>query len=526
MAWRSGGWSRWSLGSRSWALPHAPAFLAGLLRYRGDAIPVVDLGLLMGGEKAPGRLDTRIVLVEAGAGRGRLGLVAERVEDVVAVDETRRASAGGGVIEAPYLGAVYETEAGLLLQLVEPSPGPGLLGPSRGWGREQVGLDRADREAPGRADRPRPGLGRRQPDRQRHPGPDGGARGRRPSGVREGPARSGGRAPGAGRGDRDPRELVLPRRPPLRGPPRPRPLAAGWPTFPAPHWPPSACPAPGARSRTRSPSPWPRSASGPTGSGSTRRTSAPGRWSGRSPGSTGRTRSGGRPRRSGPRYFREVGGRYSVDPEIRRSVRFRVGNLLDPGLFEGMPPFDVVFCRNLLIYFDAPSRARAFATLARLTAEGGLLFLGHADRADESPTSPFRPIKARGSFGYRKGAAGPEAGAATRRRGPALPPARPIRRGDGRPIDRRMWRWPGCPPAVPARPAPAPVDRPPPLSNGPRRWPTGVGTMRRRPAGRAGGRPGGPFVPGVVAARADPPGGGRPEGGRGPFPPGHLPRPQ
>ena len=104
------------------ALPHAPGHLAGLLRYRGDAIPVVDLGLLMGGTAAPDRLDTRIVLVDAGGG-ARLGLIAERVEDVREVDESRRASGGADVADAPYLGAVYEVDGGLL-QLVEPSRVP------------------------------------------------------------------------------------------------------------------------------------------------------------------------------------------------------------------------------------------------------------------------------------------------------------------------------------------------------------------------------------------------------------------
>ena len=104
-------------------LPHAPGHLVGLLRYRGGAVPVVDLGLLMGDAACRDRLDTRIILVDGGvhgrAGLGFLGLVAERVDDVLAVDESRRAVVGLEIAEAPYLGAVYETDDGLL-QLVEP----------------------------------------------------------------------------------------------------------------------------------------------------------------------------------------------------------------------------------------------------------------------------------------------------------------------------------------------------------------------------------------------------------------------
>ena len=74
------------------ALPHAPGHLAGLLRYRGGVVPVVDLGLLMGGAACRDRLDTRIILVDAGRrGGGLVGLVAERVDDV---RRGRRVAAG------------------------------------------------------------------------------------------------------------------------------------------------------------------------------------------------------------------------------------------------------------------------------------------------------------------------------------------------------------------------------------------------------------------------------------------------
>jgi chemotaxis signal transduction protein len=85
---------------------------------------VVDLGLLMGKSACRDRLDTRIILVDGGLhggpGPGYLGLIAERVDNVRVVDESRRAVAGLEIERAPYLGSVYETDEGLL-QLVEPS---------------------------------------------------------------------------------------------------------------------------------------------------------------------------------------------------------------------------------------------------------------------------------------------------------------------------------------------------------------------------------------------------------------------
>lgn len=113
----------------------------------------------------------------------------------------------------------------------------------------------------------------------------------------------------------------------------------------------------------------------------------------------------GTPPAARARFFREHRGRYSVEPAIRSAVHFHLGNLLDPGLLAGRPPFDVVFCRNLLIYFDAQARAAAFASIARLLADGGLLFLGHADRPDDAAGSPFSPMAEKGAFAYRKGPA-------------------------------------------------------------------------------------------------------------------------
>jgi CheW-like domain len=54
------------------AVPHAPGYLAGLLRYRGGAVPVIDLGLLMGDSACEDRLDLEL-LGQLGDGLGLLG---------------------------------------------------------------------------------------------------------------------------------------------------------------------------------------------------------------------------------------------------------------------------------------------------------------------------------------------------------------------------------------------------------------------------------------------------------------------
>jgi chemotaxis protein methyltransferase WspC len=127
-------------------------------------------------------------------------------------------------------------------------------------------------------------------------------------------------------------------------------------------------------------------------------------------------------------YFREHNGAFAVDPAVRSTVRYHLGNLLDPALFADRPAFDVVFCRNLLIYLDDDSKARAFATLARLVAEDGLLFLGHADRLEKAESKPFRPTGDKGAFAFRKGI---EPAKPVARRPTSKPAASPLLPGEG-----------------------------------------------------------------------------------------------
>ena len=69
------------------------------------------------------------------------------------------------------------------------------------------------------------------------------------------------------------------------------------------------------------------------------------------------------------RYFREHPQGYELDSSIRSTVRFLQASVLDPRLLEGSPPYDVVFCRNLLIYLEVS--ARACVSGGDRTAAGG-----------------------------------------------------------------------------------------------------------------------------------------------------------
>ncbi len=71
-------------------------------------------------------------------------------------------------------------------------------------------------------------------------------------------------------------------------------------------------------------------------------------------------------------------GKMRVTPELRTLVRFEPFNLNTPD-WPPSPPFDLIFCRNVLIYFDGPTRARVVERLLDRLAPDGYLFLGHAE---------------------------------------------------------------------------------------------------------------------------------------------------
>ena len=74
-------------------------------------------------------------------------------------------------------------------------------------------------------------------------------------------------------------------------------------------------------------------------------------------------------------------------PELRAAVRFEHLNLNDPS-YELAGSFELVFCRNVLIYFDAESKERVIRRLVNRLAPDGLLFLGHAETLSGVQLSP------------------------------------------------------------------------------------------------------------------------------------------
>lgn len=79
------------------------------------------------------------------------------------------------------------------------------------------------------------------------------------------------------------------------------------------------------------------------------------------------------------RHFSAEEDGYRLNERVLEQVRLQVGNLLDPALLASEPPYDFVFCRNLLIYFDLPTQQQVFEVLKRLTHVDGVLFIGPAE---------------------------------------------------------------------------------------------------------------------------------------------------
>jgi chemotaxis protein methyltransferase CheR len=89
------------------------------------------------------------------------------------------------------------------------------------------------------------------------------------------------------------------------------------------------------------------------------------------------------------KYFSKTGDAWQIAPELRAMVQFRPLNLLHD--FAHLGCFDVVFCRNALIYFDQPTKIGVLDRIARITERDGYLVLGAAETV-VGLTDSFKPL--------------------------------------------------------------------------------------------------------------------------------------
>ncbi len=173
------------------------------------------------------------------------------------------------------------------------------------------------------------------------------------------------------------------------------------------------------------------------------------------------------------RFFRQQGGQFVLDPEIRSMVSFEEGNLLqEDAAFFRQGAFDVIFFRNVTIYFSQATTRRVIARLTRTLAPGGFLFLGHSETL-RGISNDFHLRHSHDTFYYQlRDASDP--------RPSSLPPLAPI-------------------PDRPAAPAAIPEDN---------TWVQDIGRSADRIAllaHRKSSRPSTPAVDGSLQAEASPP---------------------
>ena len=92
------------------------------------------------------------------------------------------------------------------------------------------------------------------------------------------------------------------------------------------------------------------------------------------------------------KHFKQTGETWQVNPELRAMIQHRQLNLLHD--FSQLGTFDVIFCRNVLIYFDQDTKINIFNRLARQIETDGFLVLGAAETV-VGLTDTFRPIAER-----------------------------------------------------------------------------------------------------------------------------------
>jgi chemotaxis protein methyltransferase CheR len=102
-------------------------------------------------------------------------------------------------------------------------------------------------------------------------------------------------------------------------------------------------------------------------------------------------------------YFEPLGGlKYRLIKDLRESVVFTKANLMEGGSLASFGRFDVIFCRNLLIYFDEAARAKAADNLYDLLTPGGYICLGHTESMGRI-SERFEAVRFPDAIVYRSG---------------------------------------------------------------------------------------------------------------------------
>jgi chemotaxis protein methyltransferase CheR len=101
------------------------------------------------------------------------------------------------------------------------------------------------------------------------------------------------------------------------------------------------------------------------------------------------------------KYFKQNGAAFEVNPEIKKMANFKLMNLYDDTLMKTMFNFDVIFCANVLIYFDQASKTKVIANLYNSLNKGGHLFIGYSETL-HGISKAFKLLSYPNTVGYKK----------------------------------------------------------------------------------------------------------------------------
>lgn len=101
------------------------------------------------------------------------------------------------------------------------------------------------------------------------------------------------------------------------------------------------------------------------------------------------------------KYFTPNNGAYELLPGIKKTANFKLMNLYDDTLMKTMFNFDVIFCANVLIYFDQASKTKVISNLYNSLNKGGYLFIGYSETL-HGISKAFKLLSYPNTVGYKK----------------------------------------------------------------------------------------------------------------------------
>ncbi len=101
------------------------------------------------------------------------------------------------------------------------------------------------------------------------------------------------------------------------------------------------------------------------------------------------------------KYFKQENGRYILSDEVKKMVTFKMLNLADDIEMRRMKEYDVIFCANVLIYFDKDSKIKVVNHLYNALNKGGYLFIGYSETL-HGISKAFKLVSFPKTVGYKK----------------------------------------------------------------------------------------------------------------------------